>query len=132
MDRTAACERVVRMGRKGPLFHCLFSQRSRPATGRIDSPRGSSRHLDRRPPSLSTLDQLVALLQSRALEPSTVKGYLTGARDYIAFCRRHALPLDPTPSTLARYVAYTSQYIASAPKYLVVGTPFPRRYLSRV
>jgi hypothetical protein len=28
------------------------------------------------------------------------------------------LPLDPTPLTLARYIAYTSQYIASGPSYL--------------
>jgi hypothetical protein len=44
--------------------------------------------------------------------------YATGARDYINFCIAHSLPLDPTPSTLSRYVAYTSQFIASAPKYL--------------
>ncbi|KAF8890539.1 hypothetical protein CPB84DRAFT_1683566, partial [Gymnopilus junonius] len=30
----------------------------------------------------------------------------------------HNLPLDPTPSTLSCYIAYTSQFIASAPKYL--------------
>ncbi|KAJ3742265.1 hypothetical protein EV360DRAFT_25286, partial [Lentinula raphanica] len=30
----------------------------------------------------------------------------------------HRLPLNPTPLTLARYIAYTSQYISSAPKYL--------------
>ncbi|PBK70502.1 hypothetical protein ARMSODRAFT_866301, partial [Armillaria solidipes] len=30
----------------------------------------------------------------------------------------HHLPLDPTPTTLSRYIAYTSQFIASGPKYL--------------
>jgi hypothetical protein len=30
----------------------------------------------------------------------------------------HGLLLDPTPTTLSRYVAYTSKFIASGPKYL--------------
>ncbi|KAJ7609280.1 hypothetical protein DFH06DRAFT_920683, partial [Mycena polygramma] len=30
----------------------------------------------------------------------------------------HFLPLAPTPKTLSRYIAYTSQFIASGPKYL--------------
>ncbi|KAJ7722279.1 hypothetical protein DFH07DRAFT_679508, partial [Mycena maculata] len=30
----------------------------------------------------------------------------------------HSLPLDPTPQTLSCYIAYTSQFIASGPKYL--------------
>ncbi|KAJ7461657.1 hypothetical protein FB451DRAFT_992737, partial [Mycena latifolia] len=30
----------------------------------------------------------------------------------------HSIPLDPTPQTLSRYIAYTSQFIASGPKYL--------------
>ncbi|KAF9472079.1 hypothetical protein BDN70DRAFT_769442, partial [Pholiota conissans] len=30
----------------------------------------------------------------------------------------HQLPLDPTPLTMSRYIAYTSQFIGSAPKYL--------------
>ncbi|KAJ7926557.1 hypothetical protein B0H13DRAFT_2229389 [Mycena leptocephala] len=31
---------------------------------------------------------------------------------------KYSLPLDPTPQTLSRYIAYTSQFIASGPKYL--------------
>ncbi|KAJ3741643.1 hypothetical protein EV360DRAFT_9785, partial [Lentinula raphanica] len=30
----------------------------------------------------------------------------------------HGLPLNPTPLTLSRYIAYTSQFISSGPKYL--------------
>ena len=31
---------------------------------------------------------------------------------------QHSLPIDPTPQTLSHYIAYTSQFIASGPKYL--------------
>ena len=47
-----------------------------------------------------------------------VESLVTGARDYITFCMSHHLSIEPTAETLARYVAYTSQFIASAPKYL--------------
>ncbi|THU91098.1 hypothetical protein K435DRAFT_555066, partial [Dendrothele bispora CBS 962.96] len=65
-----------------------------------------------------------------SIEESTRSNYATGARDYIRFCTSHNLPLDPTPSTLSCYVAFTSRHtsrpvnhvvswcIASAPKYL--------------
>ncbi|KZP33828.1 hypothetical protein FIBSPDRAFT_718620, partial [Athelia psychrophila] len=36
----------------------------------------------------------------------------------------HSLPLDPTPFTLSRYIAYTSQFIASGPKYLTGARHF--------
>ena len=67
---------------------------------------------------LSDLDDRMLHLQANAIEKSTVKGYATGARDYITFCMSHHLSIEPTPETLAHYVAYTSQFIASAPKYL--------------
>ncbi len=72
----------------------------------------------RSPATLASIDARVAFLQAAATELSTQKGYATGARDYISFCITHHLPLDPTPSTLARYIAYTSRFIRSAPKYL--------------
>jgi hypothetical protein len=72
-----------------------------------------------RPPvSLPELDLRVRFLQTNSIENSTRKHYITGARDYIRFCVAHGLSLDPTPSTLSRYIAYTSLFIASAPKYL--------------
>ena len=67
---------------------------------------------------LDDLDARVLHLQAHALEKSTVGGYSTGARDYLHFCRLHQLPLEPTPQTLSRYIAYTSLSIGSGPKYL--------------
>lgn len=72
-----------------------------------------------RPPmDLASLDSRALVLQVHAIERSTAKGYATGARDYIRFCLSHSLPINPTPKTLARYIAYTSQFIASGPHYL--------------
>ena len=58
--------------------------------------------------NLSALDQRVLHLQTNVIEKSTVKGCATRIRDNIRSCLVHNLPLEPTPSTLARYVAYTS------------------------
>lgn len=73
---------------------------------------------------LIELDDRARFLQINSIEKSTAKGYGTGARDYIAFCVAHSLPLSPTPLTLSRYIAYTSQYIASGPKYLTGARHF--------
>ena len=67
---------------------------------------------------LADLDARTLLLQVNSTEHSTSKGYATGAQDYINFCILHSLPLDPTPTPLSRYIAYSSQFIASGPKYL--------------
>ena len=68
--------------------------------------------------SLTDLDNRLAFLQANALDKSTIRGYGIGARDYLRFCLLHDLPIDPTPLTLARYIAYTSSFIASGPQYL--------------
>jgi hypothetical protein len=73
---------------------------------------------------LSVLDERLHFLQVNSIEKSTLKGYTTGARDYVEFCSRHHLPLTPTPQTLSRYIAYTSQFISSAPKYLTGARHF--------
>lgn len=70
------------------------------------------------PLKLEDLDARASHLQTHALERSTVGGYSTGARHYLRFCRLHHLPMDPTPQTLASYIAYTSLSISSGPKYL--------------
>ena len=82
--------------------------------------RRSSCHSSRAHPpmDLSDLDSHTLWLQVSSIEKSTSKGYATGARDYLHFCFMHSLPIDPTPQTLSRYIAYTSQFIASGPKYL--------------
>lgn len=76
------------------------------------------------PLKLDDLDARVLHLQTHAIEKSTVGGYSTGARDYIRFCKRHHLSLDPTPQTLARYIAFTSLSISSGPKYLTGARHF--------
>ncbi|KAJ6607224.1 hypothetical protein B0H10DRAFT_1956480 [Mycena sp. CBHHK59/15] len=70
------------------------------------------------------IDDRAHFLQTHAIERSTVAGYTTGARDYVRFCINHNLPLDPTISTLSRYIAYTSKFIASGPKYLTGARHF--------
>jgi len=74
--------------------------------------------------NLSALDDCTLMLQVNAIEKSTAKGYATGARDYLSFCKLYSLPMDPTPQTLSRYIAYTSQYILSGPKYLSSASHF--------
>ena len=72
-----------------------------------------------RPPmDLVSLDSQALALQIQAIEQSTARGYATGARDYVRFCLSHSLPIDPTPTALAHYIAYTSQFIASRLRYL--------------
>jgi hypothetical protein len=73
---------------------------------------------------LSDLDAQARFLQVNSIEKSTVKGYATGACNYISFCIAHSLPLDPTPSTLSQYIAYTLQFIASGSKYLTGARHF--------
>jgi hypothetical protein len=75
---------------------------------------------------LSLLDKRTEYLQVHSIETSTAKNYRTGARDYIQFCIKHSLPLNPTPQTLSRYISYTSQFIASGPKYLSGARHFLR------
>ena len=81
-----------------------------------------------RPPlELKDLDARVSHLQAHALETSTIGGYSTGARDYIRFCQLHHLPLEPSPQTLSRYIAFTSISIASGPKYLTGARHLSKR-----
>lgn len=75
-------------------------------------------HHSRPQVSLADSDDRLSLLQANTLDCSTVWGYAVGACDYLRFCLRHHLPFDPTPLTFAHYIAYTSQFIASGPRYL--------------
>lgn len=82
-----------------------------------------------RPPmDLAKLDDLVLFLQAHAIETSTKQNYTTGARDYVRFCPNHDLSLDPTPTTLSRYIAFTSRHIASGPKYLTGARHFLKQF----
>ncbi|KAG5724680.1 hypothetical protein E4T56_gene3739 [Termitomyces sp. T112] len=80
------------------------------------------------PMKLDNLDALTSHLQIQAIEKSIASRYATGARDYVKFCIKHNIPLDPTPQTLARYIAYTSRFIASGPKYLTGLRHFIRNF----
>src|SRR5271169_636345 len=90
------------------------------ALGGCDSTNRTTRPLMH----LDDIDRRALHLQINSIERSTVKNYATGARDYITFCASHSLPLDPTPLTLSRYIAYTSQFIASSSKYLTGARHF--------
>lgn len=79
---------------------------------------GSSRKLTCQPMSSADLDAWTLHVQSQSIEKSTASCYATGARDYLNFCSSHNLPIDPTPQTLSKYIAFTSKFIASGSKYL--------------
>ena len=81
-------------------------------------------HSARPPSNIKDLDARVSHLQNHALEKSTLGGYSTGARDYLRFCLIHKIPINPTPQTLSRYIAFTSLSIASGPKYLTGARHF--------
>ena len=85
---------------------------------------GSSLKKTRPPMALDELDSRAVHLQVNAIEKSTAMGYATGARDYISFCLSHNLSIEPTPQTLSRYIAFTSIFIGSAPKYLTGARHF--------
>ena len=70
------------------------------------------------PMDLADLDAHAFYLQVNAIECSTLKNYATGAWGYINFCILHSLFLNPTPTMLSHYIAFSSQFITSAPKYL--------------
>lgn len=53
----------------------------------------------------------LAILTGASIESSTATTYASAVRSYTDFCLLHELPRDPTPHTLALYVAYTSHYI---------------------
>lgn len=89
------------------------------ALGGPSAPRRARPSMD-----LATLDHHAHFLQVNSIERSTAKSYSTGARDYITFCLSNSLPLDPTPQTLSRYIAYTSMHISSGPKYLTGAKHF--------
>jgi len=86
--------------------------------------RSTSRSNARPVMTSSELNDRLAFLRRSAIEKSTVREYAVGAKDYMNFCTRHNLPIDPTPDTFSRYIAYTSKFIASGPKYLTGARHF--------
>ena len=98
--------------------------------GKLLNNMGGSRSKRKARPysSLEEIDRYASFLQDSAIEKSTTKCYQTGARDYISFCHNHNLSLRPTPQTLSRYIAFTSNSISSAPKYLTGARHFLKQF----
>lgn len=91
---------------------------------------GLSRKTIRQPMSSSDLDAWTLHVQTESIEKSTASCYAMGARDYLNFCLAHNLPIDPTPQTLSKYIAYTSKFIASGLKYFSGAGHFLRNIYS--
>jgi len=66
---------------------------------------------------LSDLDNRTHYLQASSIENPQQKDMLL-AHAITFLSASPSLPLDPTPQTLSCYIAYTSQFISSGPKYL--------------
>lgn len=93
-------------------------------------PESPSKRLARAPPPmpLHELRDRLQYLVDNAIEKSSKLGYATAMRSYTHFCNTHSLPIDPTPSTLALFIAYTSTQHGSGAKYLTGVRHFLRHY----
>jgi hypothetical protein len=82
---------------------------------------GRPNEYDRPPPPIEDVRRRAAFLESIALEHNTRRGYRTGAKAYSSFCQRYGLGLEPTPDTLALFLAEETLHVkaATALEYLV-------------
>ena len=64
-----------------------------------------------------------SILLGMAIDTTTTLTYSSPANSYLAFCKLHHLPVDPTPKTLSYYVTFQSAHIN--PKSV-------KSYLSRI
>jgi hypothetical protein len=82
---------------------------------------GRPNDYDRPPPPIEEVRRRAAFLESIALEHNTRRGYRTGAKAYSSFCQRYGLGLEPTPDTLALFLAEETLHVkaATALEYLV-------------
>ena len=61
-----------------------------------------------------TMERLIyerSILLGMALDTTTALTYSSAANSYLAFCKLHHLPVDPTPETLSYYVTFQSAHI---------------------
>jgi hypothetical protein len=61
-----------------------------------------------------TRDRLVhvrALALGCAIEPGTASSYSSALQSYLAFCKSHDFPIDPTPDTLSFYIVFMCHHI---------------------
>ena len=61
-----------------------------------------------------THDHLVhirALALGCAIEPGMASSYSSALQSYLAFCKSHDFPIDPTPDTLSFYIVFMCHHI---------------------
>jgi hypothetical protein len=46
-----------------------------------------------------------------AIEPGTASSYSSALQSYLAFCKSHNFPIDPTPDTLSFFVVFMCHHI---------------------
>jgi hypothetical protein len=52
-----------------------------------------------------------SILLGMAIDNSTAITYSSATNSYLAFCKLHKLPIDPTPETLSYYITFQSSHI---------------------
>jgi hypothetical protein len=61
-----------------------------------------------------TMDHLIyecSVLLGMAIDSTTANTYSSATNSYLAFCKLHNLPIDPTPETLSYYITFQSSHI---------------------
>jgi hypothetical protein len=62
--------------------------------------------------TLERLDHECSILLGFAIDSSTATTYSSALNSYLTFCNLHSLPVEPTPKTLCRYIAFQSSFIS--------------------
>lgn len=71
----------------------------------------SSRQPARAPWSREKLVRERAIALGRAIDSSTFSTYTSHLQSYLAFCKSHNFPIDPTPDTLSFYTVFMCHHI---------------------
>ena len=71
----------------------------------------SSRQPARLPWTMERLIHERSILLGMAIDTTTALTYSSAANSYLAFCKLHQLPVDPTPETLSYYITFQSSHI---------------------
>src|SRR5882762_4671164 len=61
-----------------------------------------------------TMDRLIyerSILLGMAIDSTTANTYSSATNSYLAFCKLHNFPIDPTPETLSYYITFQSSHI---------------------
>jgi hypothetical protein len=71
----------------------------------------SSRQPSRTPWTRERLVHERAVALGCAIEPGTASSYSSALQSYLAFCKSHNFPIDPTPDTLSFFVVFMCHHI---------------------